>query len=94
MIVSERETTVLVQQAIFILYSLELAVTMIVSKQETKSLHWIAGSRELCLYLLPALAILGQFAKQIYKEQEKTWGLRLVLNSMLNPEKIKHKILK
>lgn len=58
-------------QAIFILKSLELAVSIIVSKQETKSLYRIAGGRELYLYLLSALAILGQFARQICEEQEK-----------------------
>lgn len=44
-------------RAIFILKSLELAVSMIVSRQETKSLYRIAGIRELYLYLLPALEI-------------------------------------
>lgn len=43
---------------------------MIISKQETKSVPMIAGNRELCLYLLLALAILRHFARQIYEEQE------------------------
>lgn len=80
-------------QAIFIFNSLELAVSTIVSKQETKSVPAIAGNRELCLYLLLALAILRHFARQIYEEQEKPWGPRLLFNSVLNQEKTQHKTL-
>lgn len=78
-------------QAIFILNSLELAVSMIFSKQETKSLHRIAGSRKLCLYLLPALAILGQFARQIYEEQEKNMRTETAFELYAKYRNIKHK---
>lgn len=78
-------------QAILILNSLELPVSMIVSKQETKSLHRIAGSRELCLYLLPALAILGQFARQIYEEQEKNMRTETAFELYAKSRNIKHK---
>ena len=58
-------------QAIFIFNSSELAFSMIVSEQETKSVHMMASSRELCLHLRLALAILRHFAGQIYEEQRK-----------------------
>lgn len=47
----------------FHLQLLEVALSMIVSKQETKGIYPIAGNRELCLYLLLARTILRDFCQ-------------------------------